>query len=217
MINNNGIARASAAERLSSTIEVARRYESVLAPVLILVTIGISTGVVFTCILKLPSAILIRSWFSNLPCIVVSISSAVINMLALLIVIGIFCVVRADEIRKCVWKRRRANGFNICIDCGYDLRGAPRQICPECGKSFPQIVNIPEHESHKPVKLQGRLMDYPYIRTSLKLLLFYLSALIVLPFVLVNPDVVAFAMILGIILNFIILLHLQYLIEKRVE
>lgn len=39
-----------------------------------------------------------------------------------------------------VWKRdRRRHAPGLCVNCGYDLRGADRPVCPECGAAAPLI------------------------------------------------------------------------------
>lgn len=36
------------------------------------------------------------------------------------------------------WGRRRRRRLGLCLACGYDLRGNPSGVCPECGAAAPK-------------------------------------------------------------------------------
>jgi len=41
-----------------------------------------------------------------------------------------------------LWYRERRRAPGLCINCGYDLRGAEHNVCPECGVEVVNVVGV---------------------------------------------------------------------------
>jgi hypothetical protein len=73
----------------------------------------------------------------NRPLTWVSLSVAVINLLA-----SLLCLILSFFISRFVFRRveprfrRHIRDLQLCFTCGYDLRGSPGSTCPECGAAI---------------------------------------------------------------------------------
>jgi len=55
------------------------------------------------------------------------------NLLVVLLIMAIWPFFLAIVSAVGFFKRRRRYRFNLCLNCGYDLRGSPAKVCAECG------------------------------------------------------------------------------------
>ena len=55
--------------------------------------------------------------------------------------LGVFLLVSGIQERKCQRISSRTR-YNLCLDCGYDLRGNVTGKCPECGTAIANDIQL---------------------------------------------------------------------------
>jgi len=74
---------------------------------------------------------------------------ASVPLLLSLLIVPPMCIMARSRFRK--WSRARRN---LCVPCGYDLRGSPR-VCPECG-NVARPLGVTEQVDHFESCADGR-------------------------------------------------------------
>ena len=75
------------------------------------------------------------------------------SLLLLPIALGIFVLLAMQ------WRRRPVNAAPVCGRCGYDVRGLPGNVCPECGSDL-RVVGVRRPGDREPLRARWRLFGW---------------------------------------------------------
>lgn len=187
------------ADYLGALLKVARRRRRVVIAALLILTCAYA-GMLMV-YLMMPTAY--PSFLRNCLALLsgIGFSACIVTSYGLLLCVGtaVFALLNRTEVLRESWAILKSQGASICTYCGYDVRVHPQGVCPECGH---QLANS-ETTTSKPACARRGFVAY----RENPLPGLYVSALVMLPFILIMGDSRGFVLLFSTVLISIVLAH----------